>query len=158
MGTAKIAELVRDRDQLWGEAAAVERTDFSIRLPRELWSAAAAEQKKREADNPFVEILQAAFAGHEAGKISSADVYRLLKVDGAQASVQRQEMAGLAMKAIGWEKRDGVKLRGGKVLKGFYRSHPTQGSVPELTVDYHQGRLDVVKTLGGDLVGSDEDW
>lgn len=43
-----IAALTRDRNQLWGEAATREAAGESIRLPQELWEAAAAEQAERE--------------------------------------------------------------------------------------------------------------
>ena len=46
--------LLRDRDQLWAEAAEREARGESIRLDPELWPAAAEEQDKRLAKDPFV--------------------------------------------------------------------------------------------------------
>ena len=52
--------LKRDRGQLWAEAAAREASGASIRLPDELWAAAAAEQEERVVDNPFLSVLERA--------------------------------------------------------------------------------------------------
>ena len=49
--------LKRNRDQLWAEAAAREASGASIRLPEELWPAAAREQQERVVENPFISVL-----------------------------------------------------------------------------------------------------
>src|SRR5262249_24212099 len=65
-----LAELRRDRDQLWAEASARESASENIRLARELWPAAAKEQQERLADDPFVAVLATHLDGLE-GKIRS---------------------------------------------------------------------------------------
>ena len=51
-----LQQLERDRDQLWAEAAYREATGASIRLPEELWPAAALEQDERVTENPFISL------------------------------------------------------------------------------------------------------
>src|SRR5262245_43360054 len=46
----------------WAEAGAREASGASIKLPEELWQAAAIEQQKREIENPFVDTLDMVFA------------------------------------------------------------------------------------------------
>ena len=53
-----IEALRRDRDQLWAEAAAREAAGASIRLPPELWSAAAICQEQRRTPDPWEETLE----------------------------------------------------------------------------------------------------
>ena len=56
-GVIDLEALVRDRDQLWAEAAMMESRGDSIRLDSSLYEAAKAEQSARLADDPWVEIL-----------------------------------------------------------------------------------------------------
>lgn len=50
--------LVRDRDQLFAEAAALEAGGASIVLPKELWAAAGDEQDKRREADPWEDKLR----------------------------------------------------------------------------------------------------
>jgi predicted P-loop ATPase len=50
--------VLRDRDQLWAEAVVREASGASIRLPEELWAAAAEEQESRRAVDPFEDLLE----------------------------------------------------------------------------------------------------
>jgi hypothetical protein len=52
-----LENLARDRDQLWAEAAYWEAQGESIRLPKELWKIAAAEQKAREEFDAWDEVV-----------------------------------------------------------------------------------------------------
>lgn len=45
------------RDQLWAEAAQLEKEGASIRLPQELWGAAGQEQEKRRLTHPWEDVL-----------------------------------------------------------------------------------------------------
>jgi hypothetical protein len=53
-----VEAIVRDRDQLWAEAAVREASGASIRLPEELWAAAGDEQDARRAVDPFEDLLE----------------------------------------------------------------------------------------------------
>src|SRR5690606_27509320 len=59
-----IEALERDRDQLWAEASIREASGASIRLPEELWPAAAVEQQERTVEDLFIEVLAQAFGYH----------------------------------------------------------------------------------------------
>jgi predicted P-loop ATPase len=52
-----VTRLVRDRDQLWAEAAHREAAGESIRLPERLWAAATVEQEARRQIDPWEELL-----------------------------------------------------------------------------------------------------
>ena len=95
--------LRRDRDQLWAEAAAREAKGESIRLARELWPAAAKEQRQRLADDPFVAVL-ANHLGHLEGRIKACDVWEILNLRGAQLTQDAYGRAAEAMKRIGWKR------------------------------------------------------
>jgi hypothetical protein len=121
--------LKRDRDQLWAEAAAREASGASIRLPEELWEAAAAEQQERVVDNPFLSVLDIVLrekillqpeirddqgrvitpAKREEGplmqgKITTEDVWLALGMRAAQRAQTHNENMGAAMRALGFEK------------------------------------------------------
>jgi predicted P-loop ATPase len=98
-----IEALKRDRDQLWAEAAAREAKGESIRLARELWPAAAAEQKRRLADDPFVAVL-AHHLGERQGRIRAIDVWTILGLSGAQLTQEAFIRAADAMRSIGWSR------------------------------------------------------
>jgi predicted P-loop ATPase len=95
--------LKRDRDQLWAEAVVREANGESIRLERRLWPAAAQEQQRRLADDPYVAILHE-YLGHLEGKIKAVDVWAILDLRGAQLTQEANVRMAEAMKRIGWER------------------------------------------------------
>jgi hypothetical protein len=128
--------LKRDRDQLWAEAAAREASGASIRLPEELWAAAAAEQEERVVDNPFLSVLDRALREVEilepevrdnkggtlkpakrapgqlmSGKIAAEDVWTLLGIRPGQRHQDHNEKLGAAMAKLGW-KRTRLRIEG----------------------------------------------
>ena len=128
--------LKRDRDQLWAEAAAREASGASIRLPEELWAAAAAEQQERVVENPFVSVLDRALREVEtlepevrddkgktlkpakhapgqlmSGKIAAEDVWTLLGIRPGQRHQDHNEKLGAAMAELGW-KRTRLRIEG----------------------------------------------
>ena len=135
-----VETLKRDRDRLWAEAAAREASGASIRLPEELWAAAAAEQEERMIDNPFLSVLDSMLREQEElepevvtngkvvknakygpgklmeGKISAEDVWMALGIKPAQRSQQHNENLGVAMRALGFER---VRMRAGGSTPGY---------------------------------------
>ena len=114
--------LKRDRDQLWAEAAAREAKGESIRLPKELWAAAAEQQQQRMVDNPLLARLDLALrgpdqpifddqgnrTGEEVGKpltgfIVGNDLWTLLEIKPSQITQRHNDNMGAAMKLLGWE-------------------------------------------------------
>lgn len=117
--TFDLDALKRDRDQLWAEAAAREARGDSIRLPRELWPAAAAEQQQRVIDNPFVSVLDEVL--HKTietkdengkprwrkgemmtGKVEAEELWKAVGIRPGQRSQQHNDNLGAAMRELGW--------------------------------------------------------
>lgn len=123
----KIAELRRDRDQLWAEAAAREAKGESIRLARELWPAAASEQQQRLSDDPFVDVL-ARHLGDKEGKIRAVDVWTILDLRGGQLTQENYQRAAEAMRRIGWKRpnKAGIAKFHGKVMAAYVRGNNKQ--------------------------------
>ena len=122
--------LLRDRDQLWAEAAARETSGASIRLPERLWAAAAREQQERVVENPFVSVLDSVLREKSdvvngelvegkpmQGKIAAEDVWAIVGVRVAQRSQDRFELLGDAMKQLGWER---TRLRVGDNQRAYH--------------------------------------
>jgi hypothetical protein len=129
--------LKRDLDQLWAEAATREaEPGASIRLPRELWAAAAEEQQARVVENPLKSVLDRVLRVADAavvdgddergtpmqGKILTEDLWTILGLKASQRSQMQFELLGDAMKQLGWEK---IHLRvGGKPKYHYVRGKP----------------------------------
>jgi hypothetical protein len=96
--------LRRDRDQIWGEAAALEAAGESIRLPQELWLAAAQEQEQRLVEEPFVETLRDVL-GDVKGKIRSSDLARILRIPAAGRTQVLNERLGAAARSLGFTRK-----------------------------------------------------
>ena len=142
--------LLRDRDQLWAEAAARETSGASIRLPERLWAAAAREQQERVVENPFVSVLDSVLREKSdvvngelvegkpmQGKIAAEDVWAIVGVRVAQRSQDRFELLGDAMKQLGWVR---TRLRVGDNQRAY---HYVRGPQP------HR-RISVVLVGNGD--------
>ena len=102
--------LMRDRDQLWAEAAQREAQGESIRLDEKLWAAAAVEQSKRVLEDPYLGTLAAALEGRW-GRIASEDVFRLLDIPAGQRTQAQNTRIGEAMRRLGW-RRDRLRRDG----------------------------------------------
>jgi predicted P-loop ATPase len=57
-GLIDLAGIVRDRDQLWAEAAAVEASGEPLTLPPTLWRVASIEQQARLAHDPWKDLIE----------------------------------------------------------------------------------------------------
>lgn len=110
-----LAALECDRDQLWAEAAAREAGGASIRLPEELWSAAALEQQERLIENPFASVLYQVLRDKDElandvwvegkplnGKLTAEDAWTIVGVRPERRTQQQFENLGGAMKQLGW--------------------------------------------------------
>lgn len=91
------------RDQLWAEAAHLHSRGFSIRLPRELWPYAAAEQAKRRVIDPWLESLDHAFGAME-GSVLSSDVWKIVGRPEGYRTQGDNRRVGAAMKELKWER------------------------------------------------------
>lgn len=126
--------LKRDRDQLWAEAAAREASGESIRLPEELWPAAAEQQQRRVTENPFIatldEVLREKVAPVKGevtklgkpmtGVITMEDLWTIVGVRPASRSQYLAEQLAAAMKELGWT-RTRNRVGGGHRAYGYKR-------------------------------------
>jgi hypothetical protein len=109
--------LARDLAQLWGEAAALEATGFSIRMKKELWAVAAEEQAARLAPHPWVELIGNAI-GKRQGVIKASELWALLGIQAKDLKQKHASDLGKAMQALGWTYK---QLRfGGHAGEGCY--------------------------------------
>ena len=72
-----IDAIIRDRDQLWAEAAAAEARGESIRLAKELWPRASREQELRLEEEPWKDMIEDVLGDME-GKILKSDVREII--------------------------------------------------------------------------------
>jgi hypothetical protein len=100
----KLADLSRDRDQLWAEAAAREAAGESIRLDPKLWFAAGEEQEEREIADPWLDLLRNATEGFN-GKILGADVWTLVRMPPDRRTQEHNGRLGAAMRQLGFERK-----------------------------------------------------
>ena len=103
----KLEELIRDRDQIWAEAAAREAMGVSIRLDPGLWAAAAEEQEKRMVTDPWLVMIHNELGDFDRGRILCADMWTLLEVPKGMRTQEHNARLGEVMRAMGWER---VKL------------------------------------------------
>lgn len=102
--------LKRDREQLWAEAVQLEKSRKVIGLPKVLWAMAAEEQSRRVIEDPWYELLDAAFAGDSNIKVSSSEVWQVLGLRQGEQKQADNKLVGHAMRRLGFEKtrfRDG---------------------------------------------------
>jgi hypothetical protein len=100
VGRCDVEGFARVREQIWGEAAALESTGESIRLPEQLWAAAGREQVARAVGNAFAEVLAPLLDGWE-GTLRSDDVWRLVRIPVERRDAQAGKL-GNAMRTLGW--------------------------------------------------------
>jgi predicted P-loop ATPase len=99
-----------DRDQLWAEAAMAEAKGESIRLAKELYADAAAEQAERVQDDAWYPVLADAFGEHE-GKVAAENVWIMLGMGSDKIGHRTQDhndRLGIVMRALGFKRK---KLR-----------------------------------------------
>lgn len=124
-----------DRDQLWGEAAALEAQGVSDMLPVELWDIAAKHQSAETASDPWIDTLQAflderiadyAFGKREADappprpgdKVHSSELFDALTLNVDRQTAGMAQRLRVVMEALNWKYRRGVRI-GGVVSSGY---------------------------------------
>lgn len=119
--------LQRDRDQLWAEAAHREAAGESIRLRRELWAAAGAEQEARRTRDAWEDILREKLGAADDpdrwdGKIAAEDVWYLVgKEDpGRRGQDDNRRLGSAMMRSLGFTGDCRFRVRGSRVT-GYAR-------------------------------------
>lgn len=138
VGTIAIDRLERDRDQLWAEAAVAEAADESIFLNESLWVAAAEEQEKRRAVDPWECILEQipemlnlgespeprriVWTADGQERVASADLLTyVLKIPVFQQSSTHWQRLAVIMERLGW-RRPATTIRVNSIpVRGYWR-------------------------------------
>jgi Virulence-associated protein E/RepB DNA-primase from phage plasmid len=112
------------RDQLWAEAAVREASGETIVLPKELWSAAAVEQAKRVAPDPWQDILANvkgwAFNGREL--IASRHLLEeVLQIPKLRTESYLPKRLARVMRGLGWRGPETLTFQHGGKAKGYWR-------------------------------------
>ena len=128
-GTIDIESLRRNRDQLWAEAAAVEKRCGSLVLPRELWAEAAAVQDERRQHDPWDDVLADVRgitypatdgSGEQQEWITVREILMHLEVKPDRATSEIHRRLKGVMRRLGW--RAGKHYFGGQQQKrGYWR-------------------------------------
>jgi len=133
VGTIALAQLERDRDQLWAEACVLEAKGVGIRLGAEHWSEAAAIQDMRLEADPWEDILRHIVPdtlnvhprvdgrGDEI-RMTTADLFtRFLTLDPGRLTGAHAKRLAFIMRRLGW---DGPKLIwiNDKPLRGYTKN------------------------------------
>lgn len=143
VGEFDVEGLKKVVNQLWAEAAYAEDNGESIRLPRELWEDASAEQKKREIGDPWETAVANALEPYEGGKIKSFELWDLINVPLERRDQRQNARFGEIMRSLGWT-RDKMKF-GGKTTEWGYHKGNDQEKRKRIIIVREQstGRLSI---------------
>ena len=139
-GKIDIEALIRDREQLLGEAATYEAAGMSIVLDEKLWGAARDAQEQRRVADPWEDILvnMPAKVIHKSAdgfeRVASATVLLVvLNIPASQQTSAHGQRLALAMQHLGWERNSSGRVTiNGKSERGYIRRSPPPTSVAEL--------------------------
>lgn len=159
VGRFDLEGIRRDRDQLWAEAAAVEKTGFSIRLPEHLYTAAAHQQERRLEADPWEDALFEATREVtpkqlEIGK-QTVDPEVLWNAIGKKLADRTDKDASrisAVMQKLGF-RRVSVRAQG-KVVKGWSRRLESQGLLPTGDVKHELTPSEKLKAIRGEKMGT----
>ena len=101
--TIDMDSLVRDRDQIWAEAALYEAEGSPSRLDPALYPLAAEAQEERRIEDPYKEILEEALGTLE-GKLRCRDVWEIIGNVKERRSQDDNQRIGAAIRKIGWDR------------------------------------------------------
>jgi predicted P-loop ATPase len=128
-----IAQLRRDRDQLWAEASIEEKAGTSIRLDPSLYEEAAIEQDARTRnEDPLVDALHRNL-GTWTGKIRISDAYLVAGIEAGKATQDQMNRFGQAIRELGWERER--RRMGGERGYAYVRGEAGERE-RELTVEF----------------------
>lgn len=129
VGSIDLEALQRDRDQLWAEAAAAEKSipvEATITLPKELWAEAAKRTALRMASDPWEDILSAGLlriatkVGGEFRVMTPEIFGQLLGMDMRLSTKRDTARLADCMNVLGWCGPKNVRIDGAQG-KGYVR-------------------------------------
>ena len=125
-GKIDLEALRRERDQLWAEAAKLEAGGFSIELPKELWEAAADEQRERLQEDPWIDILSKVegFVRDGVERVSTEQLFGedCLGIPPAQRQPFHPKRIAAAMRELGWDGPKKIRATpGDPPVRGYAR-------------------------------------
>lgn len=103
-GSIDVEGLIRDRDQLWGEAATREALGESLMLPSTMWDIANKTQERRRILSPIEMTLTDLVEGIEEGFIGNVDLKAAVSLKPGQGEVRHQKFIDETMKRLGWHR------------------------------------------------------
>ncbi len=112
------ANISRDRDRLWAEAAYYEAAGESLVLPKHLWAIAAEGQRERMIIDPWQELLSGMLDGR-SGVILSNDIYDMLQIPIERRSGANGQRAAAILEGMGYKRKQGRWGPGGKQVWGY---------------------------------------
>lgn len=117
-----VPAIIRDRDQLWAEAAIRERANESIRLHEAMWSVAAKEQDKRRTEDPWEGPILSMINSLPAGRqrLTPEDVWSVLNMPLERRDERAAERVGNILQHAGF-RRMSVRTKTDGVTRGWGR-------------------------------------
>ena len=122
-----VGRIVRDRDQLWAEAAVRETNGESIRLPERLWAAAAKEQEaRREVDAweaQILDVLEHVNPDGESGckRIHPDLIWEVPGIETARRDARGAARIAAVVHRAGFSSKPYRDAETGKVVRGYVK-------------------------------------
>jgi predicted P-loop ATPase len=116
--------IIRDRDQLWAEAAHRDAAGESIRLKPELYGAAAEEQEARRSVDPWEAVFEDWLGWEKQGWVSADQAWRHLGIPKRDRTQNDNERLGSAIRRLGFERKQ--KKLDGSPEHGYRRGEVTE--------------------------------
>ncbi len=111
--TIDLAGLRKDRDQIWAEAAEAESEAEAIELPEELWPAAAEQQARRHAEDPWCDQISEWLIRKDVDRVHTRTVLNeILELDAGRTNQAFTKRLREVMEALGWDYKRGVRVDG----------------------------------------------
>jgi hypothetical protein len=134
-GRIDLDALRSDRDQLWAEAAHLEKSGMSLALPRGLWEEAGRQQESRREQDPWEDVLadvrgevHPVGSGGPGGveayeeRISTKGVLLELGIEIAGATDYDTKRIGYCMRRLGWNGPIPLRTKGvRRPVRGYSR-------------------------------------
>jgi len=142
VGRVSLDALIRDRDQLWAEAAYWEAKVESLVLAEDLWPLAQVEQESRLEDDPWLDALShlSVTTDNVVGefvRVSTADLLTIyLEIPKERQQQYQTKRLAAVMRKLGWRGPMLLKFSDGDTARGYQRplKHENGNPIGGLTI------------------------